>query len=157
MADRIKLEAYGEEGRSEPSRATEASDYTFVYNPDRIRKQIGTEWRVRHVGTSPYPRYRWRKRETLTVTLEGGMYANEIGDLEAAILFRILRDGIGLCFKILNAVSYGITATEYWVFNKPLDFTTSRKGKMDPSTQVFIPWVTYRLTGQLVYDKAKPP
>ena len=157
---KIRLKAWKEAGKLKPNVPIPGCDFDFnatiadkpLNNPSSLRRSSRTEWRVRHVGLSPYPRYTWRKRETIELEIAGSMYVDQALELEKSLLFRTMRVvGVGICFQILNAAKLGVSPKEYWVFNTPLEIRTTDKGVWDSSSQVFIPWVSYRVIGTLVY------
>jgi len=59
--------------------------FEFSRNPDRIEFTHEPEWRIRHSGTSFYPRARYRRRQTLRVTLSGLLPWSDINSLDTLI------------------------------------------------------------------------
>ncbi len=152
------LRAYLERGHGTPLSRVSKFDIDFnevgANNPSQIRKHLETEWRVRHVGTRRFPRYRWRRRTTENIEIQGEMYLDQIEDIEDKLMFSGQPPfGGGIVYTIMNVEDItNITGeAEFFVFDEGLDYiTVYGKGRQEDG--VFIPWVTYTITGQKIAD-----
>jgi hypothetical protein len=119
----------------------EVRTITLFLNPE-ISRSVGTEWRVRHSGTKPWPRYRWRKRITDKVTLSGVCPAVDLpdGTAGATTLMKLAIPNYPtypktnpnwegtMAVSIFNASEFGIESDELWVVEEPLEFEIREGG-----------------------------
>jgi len=161
--DRIIFRAKKEAGRTQkptippvnPPAGYSNWDFEFDQNPSRITRETKTEWRIKHVGTRTMPRYRWRRRKTYKITIEGGMFQDKLKELERKIAHqnRTWGEG-GICWQILNAQEFGIDESpyeEFYVFEDGVSFNTTRMGK--DYNGIFMPWCTYKLSGKCIWKE----
>lgn len=176
VPNRIYLKAYKERTRFLPTQHVSSYDFTFPINPRSIKRTSQTEWRIRHIGLTAYPHYRWRERETTKVKLEGTLYMDEGiqnwngGKGLMALVNQAKRRtlGYGVVFKMYYAEPFGVVPEEFWCFCSPLaivptksgryvdtTFSTPTNGEIGQSTKtIWVPMVNYNVDLQLVYKQS---